>query len=167
MTVDGPPGGTLFLALLLAAAAPAAADDTLAMPPAGTTVLLEVSADGVQIYQCETRDGVPAWVFRAPEATLFDAAGRQVGTHGAGPQWRLEDGSATAGTVSASAPSPMPGAVPWLLLQAAPDAAPGKLHDAAWVRRFNTEGGAAPAGSCQPGHAARMRYSARYAFFAR
>lgn len=167
MTMGGLPGGALIFAALLASTPTVGVDDTLVMPPAGTTVLLELSADGVQIYRCETRDGAPAWVFQAPDAVLFDATGRQVGTHGAGPRWRLEDGSAAAGTVEASAPSPMPGAIPWLLLQAKAEDAPGRLHDAAWVRRFNTEGGAAPAGTCQPGHEARMRYSARYAFFAR
>lgn len=145
---------------------PAVAQDAPVMPPAGAAPLFEVVADGVQIYACEARDGGPAWVFRAPEAALFDASGRQVGTHGAGPHWRLADGSATAGVVSANAAAPRSGAIPWLLLRATPEAAPGRLREAAWIRRFDTEGGAAPAGRCEPGEAARMRYSARYTFFA-
>ena len=44
-------------------------------------LLLEVVADGVQIYTCEAKDGGFAWSFKAPEANLFDKQGRQVGTH--------------------------------------------------------------------------------------
>lgn len=149
-------------------ASPLAAQDAQVMPPAGSVSVLEVVADGVQVYACEARNGgTLAWVFKGPEALLFDAAGRQVGTHGAGPHWLLADGSKTVGSVAGTAPAPRPGAIPWLLLRATPEAAPGRLRDAAWIRRFDTEGGTAPAGRCEPGDAARMRYSARYTFYAR
>jgi Protein of unknown function (DUF3455) len=154
-------------ALAAALVSPAAAQEAPVMPPAGAVPLFEVMANGVQIYACEAREAGPAWVFRAPEAALFDAAGRQIGTHGAGPHWRLADGSTSGGAVAANAPAPRSGAIPWLLLRATPEAAPGHLREAAWIRRFDTEGGAAPAGRCEPGEAARMRYSARYAFYAR
>ena len=155
-------------AVLMPLAAPAAAQETpRVMPPAGAFPLLEVVADGVQIYACEARDGGPGWVFKGPEAALFDASGRQVGTHGAGPHWLLADGSKTLGAVAGDVPAPHPGAIPWLLLRTTPEAAPGRLRDAAWIRRFDTEGGVAPAGRCEPGDSAWMRYSARYTFYAR
>jgi Protein of unknown function (DUF3455) len=167
-TATAPLGGVRAVSLAVMLALPAAAQQAPVMPPAGAAPLLEVAADGVQIYACEARDAGTAWVFRGPEAALFDGTGRQVGTHGAGPHWRLADGSANTGAVAANAPAPRPGAIPWLLLRATPDdAAPGRLRDAAWVRRFDTEGGAAPAGRCEPGETARMRYSARYTFFSR
>jgi len=160
---------------LLALAAPAAAQSVASAPaqpvapPAGATPLFEVIADGVQIYTCEPRDARPVWVFKAPDATLFDAGGRQVGTHGAGPHWQLGDGSRVTGAVVGNAPAPIAGAIPWLLLRATPTDAPGALRNAAWVRRFDTVGGVAPAEGCDAariGETARMRYSARYGFFA-
>lgn len=137
-------------------------------PPDGAKLLFEVDADGVQTYACEARDGRFAWVFKGPEAALFDAAGRQVGTHGAGPHWRLSDGSEVIGQVTASAPAPVAGAVPWLLLRAMPRETAGGLRHVAWVRRFETRSGVPPPDGCDAGHggaAVRMRYFARYAFF--
>ncbi|MBD0270513.1 MAG: DUF3455 domain-containing protein, partial [Acetobacteraceae bacterium] len=150
--------------ILAILAGPVAAEPVPA--PDGTTRLLVLGADGVQIYACGPSKLGHAWLFQGPEALLFDAVGRQVGTHGAGPHWRLVDGSTTRGAVAVNAPAPRPGAIPWLLLRAAPEAAAGRLRDAAWIRRYDTEGGAAPAGGCEPGDAARMRYSARYTFYA-
>jgi hypothetical protein len=173
MTVGTPRPGVCVASLAaLFAPPPAAAQDAPAMPPAGAVALFEVVADGVQIYACEaaTRERDPVWVFRGPEAALFDASGRQVGTHGTGPHWRLADGSAAVGVVAANAPAPRSGAIPWLLLRATPEAAApapaGRLREAAWIRRFDTEGGVAPAGRCEPGDTARMRYTARYSFYA-
>ena len=71
----------LILALL---ALPAVAFAQVPAPD-GARLLFALGADGVQIYACQARDGGHAWVFQAPEAMLFDASGRQVGTHGAGP----------------------------------------------------------------------------------
>lgn len=159
-------GASAALLAALAVLPPALAQEAPAMPPAGAAPLLDVVADGVQVYACEARDAGPVWVFRGPEAALFDDAGRQVGTHGAGPHWRLADGSTTRGAVAVNAPAPRPGAIPWLLLRATPEAAPGRLREVAWIRRYDTEGGAAPAGRCESGEVARMRYSARYTFYA-
>ena len=158
------PSAAAFAAL--AAPPPAVAPEATVSPPAGAAPLLDVAANGVQVYAREVREAGPVWVFRRPEAALFDGAGRQVGTHGAGPHWRLADGSATAGAVTVNAPAPRPGAIPWLLLRATPEAAPGRLREAAWIRRYETEGGAAPTGGREPGEAARMRYSARHSFYA-
>ncbi len=56
--------------------------------PAGEVPAFELRARGSQDYECrESRDapGVWQWVFVAPEAELFDVAGRPVGKHYAGP----------------------------------------------------------------------------------
>lgn len=58
------------------------------------------------------------WVFKAPEANLFDAKGLQVGTHFAGPSWKAGDGSVVVGEVASRADAPDTGAIPWLLLRA-------------------------------------------------
>lgn len=147
-------------------ATPVAAQPT---PPPGARLLFEVQADGVQIYACEQTADRWGWSFKGPEATLFDAAGRQLGTHGAGPHWLLADGSRITGRVEGSAPAPVPGAIPWLLLRATPTDAPGALPPVTWVRRFDTRGGRAPAEACDAARAGtvqRMRYSAAYGFYA-
>ncbi|MDB5373140.1 MAG: hypothetical protein JWP04_1782 [Belnapia sp.] len=151
-----------LLALALAAPLPALAQ---VAAPAGAVHLFDLAADGVQIYACQPREGGAAWVFQAPEALLFDATGRQQGTHGAGPHWLLGDGSRVTGTVLETAPAA--GSIPWLLLRAAPAEAPGRLRDVTLIRRFDTRGGTAPAGGCEPGQVARMRYSATYGFYGR
>ncbi len=138
-------------------------------PPQGAAHLFDLRADGVQIYQCQARDGGHGWVFQGPEAALFDATGRQVGTHGAGPHWLLAYGSRVTGTVAANAPAPAAGAIPWLLLRATAAETPGRLRSVAFIRRYDTVGGVAPASGCDAasaGQTARMRYSAMYGFYA-
>jgi len=137
-------------------------------PPAGTKLLLEAGADGVQIYVCEPKDQAFAWAFDGPEATLFDAEGRQVGTHSKGPTWTFADGTEITGEVAARQPSPQPGAIPWLLLKVKTHEGSGPLAGATAIRRIETKGGAQPAGGCDSAHqgdAARMRYSATYQFY--
>jgi hypothetical protein len=154
-------------ALLIGLSGTAAAADPTA-PPAGATRLLEVAGEGVQIYSCDASGGGYAWTFRAPDAALFDGAGRQVGSHGAGPRWTLADGSSVVGEKTAEAPAPEPRAIPWLLLRVKSHEGAGQLAAAAWVRRARTVGGAAPQGGCDAAHAgetARMRYSAVYEFW--
>jgi hypothetical protein len=107
-------------------------------------------------------------VFRAPEALLFDAEGRQIGSHFMGPGWRLDDGSVVTGAVVAKADAPAAGDIPWLLLQAKDHSGSGTLTAVATIRRADTKGGAAPATGCdasRQGMQARMRYSATYQFF--
>jgi hypothetical protein len=129
--------------------------------------LLEALADGVQIYVCEAKSPSYEWVFKAPEANLFDRRGRQIGTHYAGPTWKTMDGATVVGEVSARADAPTAGAIPWLLLRAKSRDGAGPLASAAFVRRAETVGGAAPTAGCDAAHngeQARMRYSALYEF---
>jgi hypothetical protein len=154
---------------VLLAASGASADDAALAPPAGAKLLLHVVADGVQVYQCEAKDKGSEWVFKAPDATLFDGDGRQVGTHFAGPSWKLADGSVVVGEVAARADAPEAGAIPWLLLKAKSHDGAGLLTNATLVRRVETKGGAAPKTGCDAAHVAdqaRMRYSAVYEFYA-
>ncbi|HET6307572.1 MAG TPA: DUF3455 domain-containing protein [Rhodopila sp.] len=147
----------------------AAAQPATVAPPQGARQVLEVQAQGVQVYTCEASANGYHWAFTAPDAWLFDATGRQVGTHFAGPTWQLQDGSKIVGAVQAQAPSPEPNAVAWLLLRVKSHAGTGLLDNAAFVRRIDTHGGAAPTTGCDATQAktqARMRYTARYVFYA-
>lgn len=152
---------------LCAVATAAMAQDPLA-PPAGAKQLLEVSADGVQIYACAAKDQGFAWAFVAPDATLFDAQGQQLGTHFKGPTWKLTDGSEIVGEATAKQPSPTQGSIPWLLLKVTSHQGAGQLAAATAVRRVETKGGAEPSGGCDAAHkgeVARVGYSATYQFF--
>jgi hypothetical protein len=137
--------------------------------PAGARLVLEAGAQGVQIYNCAKSGDLYRWTFSAPEAALFDAAGRQIGTHFAGPGWQLQDGSRIVGAAVAQAPAPEPGAIPWVLLRVAAHDGAGGLSEVGLVRRIDTHGGTAPTDACDASHAgtqARMRYTARYLFYA-
>ncbi len=154
--------------LLVLGSAPGEADQAAVMAPAGAPLLLEAQADGVQIYACEATDKGPAWVFKSPEASLFDADGRQIGTHFAGPSWKLTDGSQAIGTPVAKADAPRPDSIPWLLLDVKAGKGSGQLATVTMIRRADTKGGIAPTVGCDTGHLgdqARMRYSATYQFF--
>src|SRR5438876_6671476 len=155
-------------AILTGTAAFAAGVDQAAVaPPEGSAPLLELAADGVQIYTCEAKEGGFVWSFKAPEANLFDRQGRQIGTHFAGPTWKIDDGSAIVGEVVARADAAEPGAIPWLLLRAKSQEGSGTLSGAAYIHRVETKGGLAPKTGCDASHLsaqARMRYSATYQF---
>lgn len=159
----------LVAGILLAAGAARGETDpgALAVPP-GAALALAFAADGIQLYACEATAKGPEWVFKAPEAALFDSEGRQAGTHAAGPTWTLDDGSSVVGEVIGKADAAEPGAIPWLLLRARSHAGTGALGPIGFIRRVETHGGTAPATGCDAGHLAatvRMRYAARYEFY--
>ena len=135
-------------------------------PGAGARLALTASARGVQIYECRSGQ----WTFVAPQAELFDTAGRRIGTHGAGPFWQASDGSRIQASVSARADAPAAGAIPWVLLAARPagdgPATAGVLAGLTHIQRVNTAGGSAPTGACESaGHPLRVPYSADYHFY--
>jgi len=145
-----------------------AADQAAVTPPQTSALLLELFADGVQIYTCEAKESRFQWSFKAPEANLFDKQGRQIGTHFGGPTWKLDDGSAVVGEVIAKADAPEPDAIQWLLLRAKSREGAGTLSAAAYIRRTVTRAGVAPRTGCDANHLseqARTRYSATYQFF--
>ena len=135
------------------------ADSSSLEPPKSTRTVRQASATG----------GAFQWVFKAPEASLFDETGRQIGRHFAGPSWQSSDGSLVTGEVTAKGPSPLSDGIPWLLLRAKSHAGAGELAHVSYIQRTETKGGLAPASGCDSAHQgaeARMRYSAMYTFYA-
>jgi hypothetical protein len=110
------------------------------------------------------------WIFNAPEAKLLDSAGNVVGSHFAGPSWKLSDGGEVQGELVASQPASDPDSVPWLLLRAKPGTAAGSLASVAFIRRTNTRGGAPGTTGClsatDSGKSERVPYTATYTFYA-
>jgi hypothetical protein len=139
--------------------------------PATQTLSVVAQASGVQIYDCSASKTDPAkfeWVFRAPEADLFDRAGKKIGKHYAGPTWESNDGSKVIGEVKARDEGPDANAIPWLLLNAKSTSGNGVFGKTQSIQRLNTVGGKAPVGGCnqaQAGKDARIAYRAAYYFY--
>jgi len=148
-----------------------AVPEALKAPPTQAPSL-EAHATGVQIYECKPGKADPTryeWVFKAPEAVLFDGAGKRIGTHFAGPTWESDDGSRVVGAVKARDDGPDPGAIPWLLLAATSNSGTGVFGSTRSIQRVSTDGGKAPASGCDQAHAnaeARVPYKAVYVFYA-
>ena len=165
--------------------------DTLQVP-AGYSLFLGTRATGTQNYVCLpiARREV-GWRFLGPQATLFvEGAGglpQQITTHFlsvnpievnlARPTWQHSiDTSRVWGRVRSSSADPVyvaPGAIPWLLLEAAgtelgPDGG-DVLAQTAFIQRVNTSGGVAPATGCtnddEIGKVALVPYSTDYFFY--
>ena len=129
----------------------------------GETVVLQVHAEGAQIYECKAdAGGKLTWQFREPIASLFKD-GKTVGRHYAGPNWEIEGGA-----VVAKAGGRAPGAgskdIPWLKLEVTEHRGAGPLKDVTTVQRINTQGGNSE-GACQKaGDLHSEPYSADYVF---
>ena len=141
-------------------------------PPANQVLVLGARAVGVQIYECAASRDQPGrfeWVFKSPEADLFDDTGRKVGKHYAGPTWEALDGSKVVGEVKARDDGPDPKAIPWLLLSAKSTAGSGVLNQIKSIQRLQTVDGKAPSTACSAANAqqvARVPYQANYYFYA-
>lgn len=164
----------VIVSLALAACASAPRPQATALPenlkvPDGNTFLLRAAARGAQIYTCKPKAASPApfaWVLKAPDAELFDQGGAKIGRHYGGPTWESNDGSRVVGEMIQA--SPVPGAVPWLLLRAKSHEGAGALANVTYVQRVDTSGGVAPSAGCDEAHAgaeARVEYSANYDFY--
>jgi hypothetical protein len=174
-TAGGPRAAAWTLVFALGALASGASASPPAVPPqlapaANEALAMIVPAKGVQIYECRAqKDGTAhEWTFVAPEAELFDAHGKTIGTHGAGPHWQSSDGSRIVAKVRQRADAPLPGAIPWLLLAAESTGPQGAFSRVSSIQRVNTAGGLAPAAGCSAetvGRAARVGYTADYYFF--
>ena len=120
---------------------------------------------GFQVYACK-RDGERfAWALQGPDATLTDPDGRRQGEHRVGPSWTALDGSTVFGSVVTAVQSPVPGAIPWLVLRASRHAGDGLMSGVTYVFRTDTEGGTAPVSGCDESHDAieeRKPYRATY-----
>src|SRR5262249_3107739 len=88
------------------------------LKPSNESLALIVPPKGVRIYECRAQGGNYVWAFVAPEAELFDATGKRIGKHYAGPHWESPDGSRIVGSVRESAASPRFDSIPWVLLTA-------------------------------------------------
>lgn len=166
----------VVLALLLAgctisgAGAIPGVSETL-QAPQRQVVTLETKATGVQIYECKSSKDDPVrfeWVFKAPEALLFDSKGKRIGRHYAGPSWESTDGSKVVGEVRARDNGPDPNSLPWLLLSAKSTSGTGVFSQTRSIQRLHTAGGKAPAEGCtrdQVGKELRVPYTAHYYFY--
>ncbi len=158
---------TLLFAATFAVATTAIAQNPTDPPPSQHAILT-VTGKGVQIYACQQTVTGPQWVFRAPEATLTDASGNNVGIHEAGPIWKSKDGSVVRGELLQKSASPEPTAIPWLLLKAASASGSGIMTKVEFIRRSETHGGIAPATGCDGEHlsaVSRVPYTATYSFY--
>lgn len=139
-------------------------------PPPGSRLVLQAKGVGFQIYICASAGEGSNWVLKAPDAKLFEASGKEIGAHFAGPTWKLTDGSQVQGELIASRPAPEADSAPWLLLRAKIGTGTGTLAGVAFIRRSETRGGTAPATGCRsPGDldkTLRVPYSATYTFYA-
>lgn len=137
--------------------------------PRDARVVLQAKGDGVQIYACSAANDGAKWVLNGPDAKLLDAAGKAIGSHFAGPTWKLEDGSQMQGELIASQPAPQANSVAWLLLRAKAGTATGALAKVAFIRRTETHGGVAIESSCANSHdignTVRVPYTATYTFY--
>ena len=158
----------LFLILGATLFATSATAQNPTTPPPTQHPILTVTGKGVQIYTCQQTATGPQWVFQAPEATLTDASGNPVGTHGAGPIWKSSDGSTVKGELFQKSNSPEPDAIPWLLLKAVTPSGSGIMNRVEFIRRSDTHGGVAPTTGCDAQHltaTTRVPYTATYTFY--
>jgi Protein of unknown function (DUF3455) len=142
----------------------AAAQEPEAIAAPGAARLLEVHAEGAQIYECKPgKDGKLAWQFREPIATLI-LDGKTIGRHYIGPTWELLDGSAVTGKVTARAPGATAKDIPWLKLEVSSRGGSGQLSGAATIQRLDTKGGAMDGDCAESGVLVSVPYSSNYAF---
>lgn len=141
--------------------------------PAGHTRVATFYAEGVQKYKAQPKAGsspvVYEWVFVAPEATLYDASNRKVGTHGAGPFWQLSPTDSVFGQAfvpARTAPGADPESIDWLLLKPKTGTAPaGVFKEVAYIQRIATKGGKPPLALPATGNeTAAVNYRAVYRF---
>jgi len=157
----------LAAALFLATAATA---QDLTTPPPSQHPILTVTGKGVQIYTCQQSAAGPQWLLQAPEATLIDASGNPVGTHGAGPIWKSNDGSAVKGELFQKSAYPQATSIPWLLLKAVSSSGFGIMTRVEFIRRSDTHGGVSSTTGCDAQHlsaVSRVPYTATYTFYAK
>lgn len=139
--------------------------------PGTQEISLEAQAMGVQIYECKVSKDDPLrfeWDFKAPEAELFDSAGKSIGKHYAGPTWESNDKSKVVGELKAKDNGPDLKAIPWLLLTAKSTSGKGVFSQTQSIQRLHTSGGKAPAEGCnqaQIGKEVRVPYKATYYFW--
>jgi Protein of unknown function (DUF3455) len=138
--------------------------------PAGEEAILLAHATGSQIYTCAgAADGKFNWTLKAPDAELHDRKDKIIGTHFAGPTWKLKDGSEVTGKAAAKVDALDPGSIPWLLVKVVGHSGNGVLSTVTTIQRIHTHGGQPPAEGCDTAHKdaeTKSSYSADYYFYA-
>jgi hypothetical protein len=133
-------------------------------------VVLVAHASGAQIYVCQSStDGKFTWTLKAPEAELMDRKDKVIGSHSAGPTWKLKDSSEVTGKAAAHVDSPDPDSIPWLLVTVVGHSGKGQLANVTTIQRLHTHGGRPPAGGCDESHRdaeTKSSYTADYYFYA-
>jgi hypothetical protein len=149
-----------YLASSLSAAAQV--PDAIAAP--NSTKVLEVHAEGAQIYECKTGNaGKLVWQFREPIAALI-LDGKTIGRHYLGPMWEISDGSAVTGKVIAHSEGGIAKDIPWLKLEVISHRGNGQLSGVTTVQRLNTKGGATDGDCATAGTFLSVPYSSDYVF---
>lgn len=130
-----------------------------------------LSANGVMIYQCKAtlpNPNVYAWLYVAPDATLYDGGHEIARMTTPNLMESLGDGSSVSGIVRAAQSSP--GALPWTFAQAQAIGESGIFANVSSMQRVNTRGGLAPAAGCNAdneGAESRVAFTADYYFYRR
>src|SRR5688572_3053769 len=121
-------------------------------PHATYTRVATYYAKGVQKYKAQAKAGSPGifeWVLAGPDAKLYDASNKKVGSHGFGPHWEISPADSIFAQHFApqrTSPSPEPNTVDWLLLMPKVGKTPtGIFADVDYIQRIATQGGKAPA----------------------
>ncbi len=139
--------------------------------PAGNKLALELHATGVQIYTCQPKKDDATqfeWAFKAPEAQLTDAQGKDAGKHYKGPTWEAQDGSKVVGKLEQKLDAPSTADIPWLLLSAKSHEGAGRFEKISFIQRVDTKGGQPPkegADAAHVGQEQRVSYTATYVFY--
>jgi hypothetical protein len=162
-----------LLAGVLLSSTPAPANGPADPPaPDGPVVLFKLHAEGVHIYDCKVvdPDARPLryhWVLTGPDAVLTDDKGDKAGKHYAGPTWEGNDGNKVIADKPLVEKTPKPPAVPWLLLKAVSHEGDGRFSKVTYIRRVDTESGAAPDApdAAYKGTELRVPYKATYIFY--
>lgn len=136
--------------------------------PAGYSPVLTAHAKGDQIYQCALSEGKFSWETQAPDAKLFDAQGKIVGNHTAGPLWEYKEGSRVVGRVVNKIDIAPSSAISWLLVEVVSHKGDGLFSNVSFINRINTHGGLPPSSGCDANHLGsekRIAYTADYVFY--
>jgi hypothetical protein len=138
--------------------------------PSGEKIVLLAHAVGLQIYGCQAGpEGKFAWILKAPAAELRDQKDQVIGSHSAGPSWKLKDGSEVTGKAAGHADSPDPDSIPWLLVNVVAHSGNGLLTNVTTIQRVHTHGGKPAAKGCDEAHRdaeTKSGYTADYYFYA-
>jgi hypothetical protein len=134
--------------------------------PSDREPALQLSAQGVQIFRCEKRDGAFVWSFRQPDAQLLDSSSKVVGRHGASFSFEHSDGSRLTATIVAYDDAPSSADLRWVLMTTR-SFGKGAFDGITHVQRINTRGGMPPekCDAAQSNQLLRVDFSADFIFY--